>query len=406
MNKENFFSEALCQPADVLPYYVSQKLAEKYPETPILEGEDISFEIEAYERDGQCDVVCVSLLHNQIKTKWKGVGKKLQRQYENAWLSIIWQEHIIDVVLMTFVNEGYRTRFHWIVAESREIAENFFRAVCDWSSETRGEILVFDEGWWEKDEELYAAVKRASFDDLILPDNLKQGIIDDFNRFLAARETYEQHGIPWKRGVLLVGPPGNGKTHTVKAIVNHLGLPCLYVKTLTSRCGAEVSLQRIFARARQIKPCLIVMEDIDALINNNTRSFFLNELDGFAENNGVLVLATTNYPKKLDPAMVNRPSRFDRKYHFGLPEKNERLKYLRTWSEKLHNDARLSEEVLLRITKQTKGFSFAYLKELVLSSLMQWVENPTKGLMDTVMTERATKLLEQMKTTDKKSAAD
>ena len=59
-----------------------------------------------------------------------------------------------------------------------------------------------------------------------------------------------------------------------------------------------------------------------------------------------------------------------------------------------------------RITKQTKGFSFAYLKELVLSSLMQWVENPTKGLMDAVMTERATKLQEQMKTTDKKSVAD
>ncbi len=397
MNKENFISEALYQCADVLPYYVGQKLNERYPETPIITGEEIDFDLEAFERAKQCEIVSVTELHNQVKTEWRGTEKPLRTRYENAWLSVLWQDHFIDVVFVTFIEEGYRTRYHWIIPESQTVGEKFLHAVCEWSSEVRSEILVFEDGWWEKDEDLFAAIKSASFDNLILPDELKQGIIADFDRFIAARTAYQEYGIPWKRGVLFVGPPGNGKTQMVKAIVNHLKLPCLYIKTFYSRCGAEASMKRVFARARRIKPCLIVMEDIDTLINEHTRSFFLNELDGFAENDGVMVLATTNYPKKLDPAMVNRPSRFDRKYHFGLPQKNEREKYLRVWSDKLHADARLTDEGITQIAKLTKKFSFAYLKELVLSSLMQWMENPMAGRMNQVMTKRAMTLQEQMK---------
>ncbi len=397
MNKENFISEALYQNADVLPYFVGRKLNERYPETPIIVGEEINFDLESFECAGQCEIVCVNELHNQLRTEWRGVEKPLRSRYENAWLSVLWRDHFIDVVFVTFIDEGYRTRYHWIVAETQSVGEKFLHAVCEWSSEVRNEILVFEDGWWEKDEDLFAAIKNASFDNLILPDELKQGIIADFDRFIASRTAYQEYGIPWKRGVLFVGPPGNGKTQMVKAIVNHLGLPCLYIKTLYSRCGAEASIKRIFARARQIKPCIIVMEDIDTLISDYSRSFFLNELDGFAENDGVMVLATTNYPKKLDPALVNRPSRFDRKYHFGLPEKAERAKYLRVWSEKLHADARLTDEGIAQIVKLTKRFSFAYLKELALSSLMEWMENPAAGKMDAVMAARATALQEQMK---------
>ncbi len=397
MNKETFISEALYQNADVLPYYVGQKLSTRYPETPIITGEEIDFDLEAFERGKQCEIVSVTDLHNQIKTDWRGTEKPLRSKYENAWLSVLWQDHFIDVVFVTFVEAGYRTRYHWIIAETQSVGEKFLHAVCEWSSEVRSEILVFDDGWWEKDEDLFKAIKNSSFDNLILPDELKQGIISDFDRFIASRTAYQEYNIPWKRGVLFVGPPGNGKTQMVKAIVNHLNLPCLYIKTLYSRCGAEASLKRIFTRARQIKPCLIVMEDIDTLINENTRSFFLNELDGFAENDGVMVLATTNYPKKLDAALVNRPSRFDRKYHFGLPKKTEREKYLRVWSEKLHADARLTEEGIEQIAKETKKFSFAYLKELALSSLMEWMENPVAGRMNEVMKERASALQEQMK---------
>lgn len=406
MNKENFISEALCQHSDLLPYYVSRKLAERYQETAIIEGLEYAFDIEAFERDGQCEIVCVTALHNQIKTEWKGRREKPKRNYENAWLSVMWQDHLLDVILMTYLDDGCKSRGHWIIAETREIAENFLQAVCNWATEARGEILIFEDGSWCKSEKLYTAIKSASFDDLILPDQLKQSVIDDLTRFLSAQELYEKYGIPWKRGLLLIGPPGNGKTQMVRALVNYLSLPCLYIKSFNVHGEAETGIRRVFARARQIRPCLIVMEDIDSLITKYTRSFFLNELDGFAENNGIVVLATTNYPEKLDPAIIDRPSRFDRKYHFDLPAGEERSKYLQMWNAKWQDEMRLSESGQQKIVQVTEGFSFAYLKELVLSSLLQWAEKPARGEMDRVMLKRAMILRRQMKTAQKKSQSE
>src|SRR5690349_12665 len=81
----------------------------------------------------------------------------------------------------------------------------------------------------------------------------------------------------------------------------------------------------VFKRARMKPPCVIVLEDLDSMIDNKNRSFFLNELDGFHSNTGVVVLATTNHPEKLDSSILDRPSRFDRKYYFQLPAEAELL---------------------------------------------------------------------------------
>ena len=69
----------------------------------------------------------------------------------------------------------------------------------------------------------------------------------------------------------------------------------------------------VFDKAREMAPCLLVLEDLDSLINDRNRSFFLNQLDGIEGNDGLLVLTTTNHPERLDPALSDRPSRFDRK---------------------------------------------------------------------------------------------
>jgi AAA+ superfamily predicted ATPase len=139
-----------------------------------------------------------------------------------------------------------------------------------------------------------------------------------------------------------------------------------------------------------------VLEDLDSLINAGNRSFFLNELDGFAANTGVVTLATTNYPERLDPAILDRPSRFDRKYHFDLPAENERLSYVRLWAASLAETLKPTDAGLEHVAAGTKGFSFAYLKELFLSSMMRWMAEPESSVMDEVLLEQIVALRSQM----------
>ena len=138
------------------------------------------------------------------------------------------------------------------------------------------------------------------------------------------------------------------------------------------------------------------MEDLDSMIDDKNRSFFLNELDGFEANTGVVVLATTNHPDRLDPAIVDRPSRFDRKYAFDLPAPVERFAYVAEWNRALQADLRLSEQAISGVVRQTEGFSFAYLKELFLSSMMQWMALAGSTSMDEVIFAQAARLVAQM----------
>jgi SpoVK/Ycf46/Vps4 family AAA+-type ATPase len=231
----------------------------------------------------------------------------------------------------------------------------------------------------------------------VLRGTLKSDILGDASDFFAAEATYQTYGVPWKRGILLIGPPGNGKTHMVKALINRLAKPCLYVKSFEAQYStASSNMQRVFARAREVAPCVLVLEDLDALISEQSRSFFLNEVDGFAANHGILLLATTNHPERIDAAILNRPSRFDRKYHFALPETAEREAYIARWNETLPPDTRLSPAGLDAAAERSEGFSFAYLKELFLTALMAWVATPQAGAMDEAMLTQIALLREQM----------
>ena len=277
----------------------------------------------------------------------------------------------------------------WILAGNKEQAQEFLKEVCTWNAQVRGEVLVFSGGCWDKDANLFQSIKNANFDNLILPGNLKQEILEDLKLFFSSRETYETYDIPWKRGILFVGPPGNGKTHAVKAIINALEQPCLYIKSFRHKyITDEENIHSVFDHARKSAPCILVLEDLDSLLNAENRSFFLNELDGFAANIGVIIIATTNHPERLDPAILDRPSRFDRKYPFDLPASPERLAYINMWNNSLQSALRLSEDGMTKLTNATEGFSFAYLKELFLSSMMHWINNPKQGNMEQVMLEQ------------------
>jgi AAA+ superfamily predicted ATPase len=404
MGLENLLSDALCQSSDYIAYYVSRKLAEMHPDKAIIDGDDEAFDLEAYVRAEQCAVVQESSVFNHVKTKWHGEDRSLQTEVENAWLNAWWQDQLIDIIFLTWTNEGYKTRHYWIVAEDREVAQGFFRAVCERCAQVGNEVLVFDDGYWRKNRALFLQIQASTFDELVLPEPLKHEIRNDFMQFFASREVYEKYKIPWKRGILLIGPPGNGKTQTVRALINQVQQPCLYVKNLKSRCTLDQDgIREVFAKARTITPCILVFEDIDSLVNGKNRSFFLNELDGFSANTGIVVVATTNHPERLDPAISDRPSRFDRKYYFQLPALGERLEYVRAWNEKLGDDLHISEGAIEEVARQTEGFSFAYMKELFVSSMMQWMALPQPGAMDTNVLERAVRLREQMSSAVEKS---
>jgi len=361
MGIENFIQEALYKPNDYIAYHVGRELAELHPDKAVIQGYNWYFDVEMFARADLCSVVEQKSVFHHVNTRWEGIGKKLHEEIQNSWLNVLWQGHLIDVVLITWYDGRCRIRHHWIVAEEKKIAEDFFRAVCEWCCEVRGEILVFHDGNFEKDKQLFNSIKSTTFETLILPDSLKHQVQNDFQQFFNSREVYERYGIPWKRGALFIGPPGNGKTHTLKALINQLSKPCLYIRSFKSDDdNEEENMSEVFKRARMLSPCVLVLEDLDSMISNENRSFFLNELDGFQANTGVVVLATTNHPERLDPSILDRPSRFDRKYYFELPRERERLAYVAKWNQDLQIEMRVTERAAKEVVRGTEGFSFAY----------------------------------------------
>jgi ATPase family associated with various cellular activities (AAA) len=405
MPLENVIYDGLQHPLSAISYHVSQTLDRLYPEKALLETDDSQFNLQTYAADRQCQATAKPSLYHQILANWGGPEVGLEMRIANGGFDVLWQGHRIEVLVMSWKVESCPEIHSWILADSREVAEQFFLTVCEWNATVRGEVLVFEEGYWEKSPELYQSIRGVTFDTLILRGSLKQEILEDVRQFLASRATYERYRVPWKRGILFVGPPGNGKTHAVKALLNSIGLPCLYVKSFRSRWGTDHgNIRAVFQRARQATPCVLVLEDLDSLVDGTNRSFFLNEVDGFAANAGILTIATTNHPERLDPAILDRPSRFDRKYHFELPAPTERLAYVTLWHDTLEPELRPSEATAAQVVARTEGFSFAYLKELFLSSMMHWVGSAHPGGMDASILAQVDALREQMSTASEEAA--
>ena len=393
LDTENLIADALVQPLDLKAYSLGRRLTALFPDRTVVQGTEYSFDLDGFVADGHCTAILRPEMFQHLAISFAGLGEGLHETAQNAWYEVHWQGKTLQVVLVTWAEGGCNSSNYWLVAETESVAKEFYLCVCEWAAE----VLVFDNGMWYKAENLFKAIKNTTFANLVLPSRLKQEIQEDFAQFFASRAVYERYRLPWKRGVLLMGPPGNGKTHTVKALINWLKVPCLYVKSFKARHSTDqISIRAVFERARHTTPCILVMEDLDSLIDDRNRSFFLNELDGFAANTGILVLATTNHPERLDPALINRPSRFDRKYHFELPEEAERYAYLEAWNQAMERELQTTPAAITTTAAATEGFSFAYLKELCLSAMMRWISRPERSNMETVLAEQSALLREQM----------
>lgn len=265
MGIENFIRDALYQPTDYVGYHVARELAELHPGKTVLEGRNWEFDLDAFVRAGKCSVVEQKSVFYHTITDWEGNGKKPKQQIENAWLNVLWGGELLEVVVISWSQACNLEQHHWIIADSQKLAEDFLSEVCKWSCEVRGEILVYQNGYFRKDKELFDAIKSANFDNLILRDSLKEEIKNDFVQFFESRETYERYQIPWRRGSIFIGPPGNGKTHMVKALITFLARPCIYVRSFSGYGSEQQNMGEVFTRAR-MTPSLVVLEDLDAMM--------------------------------------------------------------------------------------------------------------------------------------------
>jgi len=276
---------------------------------------------------------------------------------------------------------------NYIVSDTSNSTNSLVLAAGEYTSSLHGEIWVFDQGYWQKDAGLWASIQNSNWEDVILDKDMKNAIVGDVNRFFDSRSTYARLKVPWKRGIIYYGPPGNGKTISIKATMHMLyqrkdPVPTLYVKTLNSFAGPEYSLNQIFRLARREAPCYLVFEDLDSMVTPNVRSFFLNQVDGLSSNDGILMIGSTNHLDRLDPGIAKRPSRFDRKYLFPDPSFDQRVQYAQYWRQKLNkpeagdqeNDSKdkidFPESMCKAVASITDRFSFAYIQEAFVASLL------------------------------------
>ena len=204
-------------------------------------------------------------------------------------------------------------------------------------------------------------------------DHQKQEIFE-FVDFLKNREKYIAAGARMPRGALFHGPPGTGKTLLAKAVAGECGVSFLSVagpdfSEMFVGVGAA-RVRDLFKKAREKAPCIVFIDEIDALARSrtnrtgmghhekeNTLNRFLVELDGFQENDKVLIFGATNRLDMLDKALL-RPGRFDRKIRFELPERADREKIFSLYLNKINLDGDV-EKMASHLSKQSLGFSCA-----------------------------------------------
>jgi len=284
---------------------------------------------------------------------------------------------------------------HYVLSNASHKVDELIKDATKWGSELHNEVWVFDGGYWQKSAELYRSVQKSTWDSVILDEDMKKALIADVENFFDGRQTYEDLKVPWKRGVIYYGPPGNGKTISIKAMMHslyqrgkegdsRLAVPTLYVRTLTSFGGPEYSLAQIFGKAREQAPCYLVFEDLDSIVSDHVRSYFLNEVDGLKSNDGILMVGSTNHLDRLDPGIAKRPSRFDRKYYFPNPDYDQRMQYAKFWQGKLkdNKDLDFPDELCGKIAEITPKFSFAYMQEAFVASLLAIAARGGKSVED------------------------
>jgi SpoVK/Ycf46/Vps4 family AAA+-type ATPase len=198
-------------------------------------------------------------------------------------------------------------------------------------------------------------------------------IIKDITTFWGNYEAFKRYGLTFKRGMLMYGDPGSGKSHIIQLIVKHLiEVEKGVVFKIEAPPDVEIFQAFMTSTFKPIEPerrIVVIIEDIDGLFmaGKATETILLNILDGMGQMNNVVYLATTNYPEQLEDRIINRPSRFDRRYLITLP--NEAVR--RSYFEQALLPEDLTKYDINEWVERTDGLSIAHLREIVVSTAIQ-----------------------------------
>ncbi len=215
------------------------------------------------------------------------------------------------------------------------------------------------------------------FTDVAGEDEAKESLTEIVD-YLHAPKKYTEIGASMPKGILLVGPPGTGKTMLAKAVAGEAGVPFFsisgseFVEMFVGMGASKV--RDLFMQAKEKAPCIVFIDEIDAIgqkrnssgvgghdEREQTLNQLLTEMDGFDGNNGVIILAATNRPETLDPALT-RPGRFDRRVPVELPDLKGREAILKVHSSKIKTEADID---YTRIARMASGASGAELANIV-----------------------------------------
>lgn len=213
-------------------------------------------------------------------------------------------------------------------------------------------------------------VAASPWDDVVLSADMARDIRTNVQAFFQSSERYQQLGIPHRRGFVFAGPPGCGKTLMLKTLAYNT--PAKFITVLGTAKVSDDEISYALDLAKKLAPAVLLLEDLDRFVKceHISLSHFLNLLDGLQALNGVLIIATCNHPEELDPALIHRPSRFDRIWRFELPKYEQRYALLYK-----RGGAFFSESVLQEAARRSEGFSMAYVQEIVVSALLECVHD-------------------------------
>lgn len=199
---------------------------------------------------------------------------------------------------------------------------------------------------------------------LRFPQTNSEKIIQEIQHFWEREHLFKEYKLSYKRGIMLWGVPGGGKSSTIQIVM----------KDVVERDGIVIKFtaphmfndgMRILREIQPETPVVVLMEDIDSTLERYNESEVLNILDGIDQIERVIFLATTNYPERLGARILNRPSRFDKRFKISYPNKESRRMYFEHLIKE-HSIQELNIDLDLWV-KDTTKFSIAHLKELFIA---------------------------------------